>query len=114
MPRLSLLTLLLTTVYACNSPPPSNSKRQSSSCKHIRVGDKSYAICNESATFEQAYQRCQQRGMSLASIQSTAENSAIRKELREASFLGLTNASENSVWKWTANDSIQWCTIPRA
>jgi hypothetical protein len=72
-------------------------------------GDRSYAVCADQVTFDQARERCQSVGLDLAIIDDEQENLALAKSITSPVFIGLSDAKSESAWRWVADDRLTWC-----
>lgn len=68
-----------------------------------------YWVCGAPTTFAQARANCQAAGMDLATVDDSAENQYLVGQIGSDSFVGLSDAKTEGVWKWAAENRLGWC-----
>ncbi len=94
--------------YVCELPTPS-AAAPDSSCVGRQRGGHNYWFCDTRRDPATALANCERVGMSLASVDDGAENAYIAKQARGDALIGLNDASEPGVWKWSADGRPGWC-----
>jgi hypothetical protein len=83
-------------------PPPD------SDCESALFENTYYWICDNDRSFANARQRCQSRGMDLATIEKGLEDDFITSKISEDSFLGATDQAVEGTWSWLGSAQPFW------
>lgn len=82
-----------------------------SSCSLKDQSGHAYWFCESPRTFSQARNRCQAVDADLVVIDDEQENDFVRSHIRTDSFIGLSDADQEGIWRWVADDRLGWCGI---
>jgi hypothetical protein len=79
------------------------------SCARVERGGHEYWFCNNRRPFAEARDQCRAVGSDLVVVDDAQENAFVRSNVRDDSFIGLTDHHTEGVFKWLPTNKLSWC-----
>jgi hypothetical protein len=95
----------------CESTPATANAPQApdTACTRTTRNGKTYWVCSNDRTFDDARSRCQGAGMDMVAIEDQGEADFLRTKITRASHIGLEDRGVEGEWRYTANNALSWC-----
>ena len=77
-------------------------------CQALDRGGRVYYRCDTAATWQNAFANCQTAGAQLVKIDDSAENTWLRSQVTQETWIGASDMAQEGSWLWAQDGSQFW------